>query len=78
MEFIHYFSEVFTFTNMMILIFGTIGGLLLGATPRAQPDHGGCVAYPIHLSNAAHPRPHHVRRSLYRDGRRRRGQRHPH
>ena len=33
MEFIHYFGDVFTPVNFLILVLGTVGGLLLGATP---------------------------------------------
>ena len=37
MEFFNYFSNVFTFANMLILILGTIGGLLMGAAPINKP-----------------------------------------
>lgn len=47
MEFIQYFGEVFTFTNMMILIFGTIGGLLLGATPGLSPTMAVALLIPF-------------------------------
>ena len=33
MEFLSYFSNVFTFTNLLILFLGTVGGLLMGAAP---------------------------------------------
>ena len=37
MEFLSYFSNVFTFTNLLILLFGTVGGLLMGAAPGLSP-----------------------------------------
>ena len=37
MDFIFYFGEVFTFTSMLLLIGGTIGGLIMGATPGLSP-----------------------------------------
>ena len=37
MEFLNYFSNVFTFGNILILILGTIGGLLMGAAPGLSP-----------------------------------------
>ncbi|MCP3867111.1 MAG: C4-dicarboxylate ABC transporter permease [Gammaproteobacteria bacterium] len=47
MEFIQYFSEVFTPINLMILIFGTIGGLLLGATPGLSPTMAVALLIPF-------------------------------
>ena len=37
MEFLNYFSNVFTFANILILILGTIGGLLMGTAPGLSP-----------------------------------------
>ena len=37
MEFLSYFSNVFTFTNLLILLLGTVGGLLMGAAPGLSP-----------------------------------------
>ena len=37
MEFIGYFSNVFVVEKLLILVFGTIGGLLMGAAPRLSP-----------------------------------------
>ena len=37
MEFLNYFSNVFTFANILILILGTVGGLLMGAAPISKP-----------------------------------------
>ena len=37
MDFIFYFGEVFTLTSMLLLIGGTIGGLIMGATPGLSP-----------------------------------------
>jgi len=36
-EFLNYFSNVFTFGNILILILGTISGLLMGAAPGLSP-----------------------------------------
>lgn len=47
MEFIQYFGEVFTPVNFMILIFGTIGGLLLGATPGLSPTMAVALLIPF-------------------------------
>ena len=37
MDFIYYFGEVFTLTSMLLLIGGTVGGLIMGATPGLSP-----------------------------------------
>ena len=37
MEFIFYFGDVFTPINFALLLVGTIGGLVLGATPGLSP-----------------------------------------
>lgn len=47
MEFIQYFSEVFTIANMTILILGTVGGLLLGATPGLSPTMAVALLIPF-------------------------------
>ncbi len=47
MEFIHYFGEVFTPINFLILVFGTIGGLLLGATPGLSPTMAVALLIPF-------------------------------
>lgn len=55
MEFLQYFSEVFTVTNMLILVFGTVGGLLLGATPGLSPTMAVALLIPFtfHMEPAA-------------------------
>ncbi|MDJ0739945.1 MAG: tripartite tricarboxylate transporter permease [Gammaproteobacteria bacterium] len=47
MEFIQYFAEVFTPVNLLILVFGTIGGLLLGATPGLSPTMAVALLIPF-------------------------------
>jgi putative tricarboxylic transport membrane protein len=47
LEFLNYFGEVFTFTNMLILILGTIGGLLLGAAPGLSPTMAVALLIPF-------------------------------
>lgn len=47
MEFIQYFSEVFTPFNFMILVGGTVGGLLLGATPGLSPTMAVALLIPF-------------------------------
>ena len=47
MEFIQYFADVFTPVNLLILIFGTIGGLLLGATPGLSPTMAVALLIPF-------------------------------
>jgi putative tricarboxylic transport membrane protein len=46
-EFVQYFAEVFTPINLLILIFGTIGGLLLGATPGLSPTMAVALLIPF-------------------------------
>ncbi len=46
-EFIHYFGDVFTPVNFLILVFGTIGGLLLGATPGLSPTMAVALLIPF-------------------------------
>lgn len=52
MEFIYYFGEVFTPISMLLLIGGTIGGLILGATPGLSPTMAVALLIPFtfHLS----------------------------
>ena len=47
MEFIQYFAEVFTPVNLLILVFGTIGGLLLGAAPGLSPTMAVALLIPF-------------------------------
>lgn len=47
MEFIQYFGEVFTPVNFLILALGTIGGLLLGATPGLSPTMAVALLIPF-------------------------------
>jgi putative tricarboxylic transport membrane protein len=47
MEFLQYFSNVFTFGNLIILILGTIGGLLLGAAPGLSPTMAVALLIPF-------------------------------
>lgn len=51
-EFLNYFGEVFTLTSMALLIGGTIGGLILGATPGLSPTMAVALLIPFtfHLS----------------------------
>jgi len=47
MEFLNYFSNVFTFANIVILVLGTIGGLLLGAAPGLSPTMAVALLIPF-------------------------------
>ena len=47
MEFLNYFSNVFTFSNIVILVLGTIGGLLLGAAPGLSPTMAVALLIPF-------------------------------
>lgn len=47
MEFLQYFGEVFTLTNFTILVCGTVGGLLLGATPGLSPTMAVALLIPF-------------------------------
>jgi len=47
MEFLNYFSNVFTLGNILILILGTIGGLLLGAAPGLSPTMAVALLIPF-------------------------------
>lgn len=47
MEFVFYFGEVFTPINFMLLLVGTIGGLILGATPGLSPTMAVALLIPF-------------------------------
>ncbi|MEX3008957.1 tripartite tricarboxylate transporter permease [Hoeflea sp. TYP-13] len=47
MEFLSYFGEVFTPISMLLLIGGTIGGLILGATPGLSPTMAVALLIPF-------------------------------
>lgn len=47
MEFLYYMDDVFTLTNFTLLLIGTIGGLILGATPGLSPTMAVALAIPF-------------------------------
>lgn len=47
MEFLLYFGDVFTPFNFMLLLIGTIGGLILGATPGLSPTMAVALLIPF-------------------------------
>ena len=47
MEFLNYFGEVFTLVNILTLIFGTIGGIILGAAPGLSPTMAVALLIPF-------------------------------
>jgi len=47
MEFLFYFGEVFTPLSMALLIGGTVGGLILGATPGLSPTMAVALLIPF-------------------------------
>ncbi len=47
MEFLDYLAQVFTWTNMSILVLGTVGGLILGATPGLSPTMAVALLIPF-------------------------------
>ena len=47
MEFLDHFGAVFTWSSMLILCAGTIGGLLLGATPGLSPTMAVALLIPF-------------------------------
>ncbi|RBW58770.1 tripartite tricarboxylate transporter permease [Ruegeria sp. A3M17] len=47
MEFIYYFGDVFTPMSFMLLLGGTIGGLILGATPGLSPTMAVALLIPF-------------------------------
>jgi len=46
-EFLHYLPQAMTFTNMITLALGVIGGLLLGATPGLSPTMAVALLVPF-------------------------------
>ena len=47
MEFLSYFGDVFTPVNFALLLIGTIGGLILGATPGLSPTMAVALLIPF-------------------------------
>ena len=47
MEFLSYFGDVFTPFNFLLLLIGTIGGLILGATPGLSPTMAVALLIPF-------------------------------
>jgi putative tricarboxylic transport membrane protein len=47
LEFLSYFNDAFTLGNMIVLLLGTIGGLLLGATPGLSPTMAVALLVPF-------------------------------
>lgn len=47
MEFLNYFGEVFTLWNFSLLLFGTVFGLILGATPGLSPTMAVALLIPF-------------------------------
>ncbi|GAW37282.1 tripartite tricarboxylate transporter TctA family protein [Roseovarius sp. A-2] len=47
MEFLFYFGDVFSPFNFMLLLIGTIGGLILGATPGLSPTMAVALLIPF-------------------------------
>lgn len=47
MEFLQYFGEVFTLPHFTILVLGTVGGLILGATPGLSPTMAVALLIPF-------------------------------
>ena len=46
-EFLHYFPLALTFTNLLTLVLGVIGGLILGATPGLSPTMAVALLVPF-------------------------------
>ena len=46
-EFLHYFPQALTFTNLLTLVLGVIGGLILGATPGLSPTMAVALLVPF-------------------------------
>ena len=46
-EFLHYFPQALTFTNLLVLLIGTFGGLILGATPGLSPTMAVALLVPF-------------------------------
>ena len=47
MEFLHFLPEVFTTSRFVILVVGTVGGLILGATPGLSPTMAVALLIPF-------------------------------
>jgi putative tricarboxylic transport membrane protein len=47
LEFLDYLPQVFTWTNLSILVLGTVGGLILGATPGLSPTMAVALLIPF-------------------------------
>jgi putative tricarboxylic transport membrane protein len=47
LDFITYMPEVFTAWNFTILVLGTVGGLILGATPGLSPAMAVALLIPF-------------------------------
>jgi putative tricarboxylic transport membrane protein len=47
LEFVAYFGDVFTPVNFGLLLLGTIGGLILGATPGLSPTMAVALLIPF-------------------------------
>lgn len=47
LEFLHYFPQALTPINLAVLVFGVIGGLLLGATPGLSPTMAVALLVPF-------------------------------
>ena len=47
LEFLFYFGDVFTPFNFMLLLIGTVGGLILGATPGLSPTMAVALLIPF-------------------------------
>ncbi len=46
-EFLHYLPQAFSFVNLITLILGVIGGLILGATPGLSPTMAVALLVPF-------------------------------
>jgi putative tricarboxylic transport membrane protein len=47
LEFLSYFTNAFTPANLLVLVLGTIGGLILGATPGLSPTMAVALLVPF-------------------------------
>ncbi len=47
MQFLYYLDDVFTITNFALLLLGTVGGLILGATPGLSPTMAVALLIPF-------------------------------
>ena len=67
LEFLNYFGDVFTPVNFGLLMIGTIGGLILGATPGLSPTMAVallCKFGAVTCSTAFPRKPRSIRRKL--------------